>query len=74
MVSEHSVWTECISYPKARKVARALRDAGYASATIEKCHGYVINVARYFEPGDPAERENVIRMITEAAGIQPHKR
>jgi len=67
-----SVWTEFISARKARKVARALVDAGYTTATAEKCNGYVINVAHYFEPdSNVADHGNVLRLICAAAGIQP---
>ena len=71
--SEQSVWSEFISARQARKVARALKEAGYSSATIEGCRGYVINVARYFEPAHIPSREVLLRIITEAAGIQPRK-
>lgn len=70
-VTEQSVWTEHLSARQARKVARALREAGYKTATIERCRGHVINVAAYFEPGDPTARRGVLRIICEAAGIQP---
>jgi len=71
MTDEKSVWTESISERKARKVARALKGAGYTSATIAKCRGYVVNVAQYFEPGDAAARRQLIGVICQAAGIQP---
>jgi len=70
---EKTVWTEYLSEAKARKVARALKAAGYKSATIGKCREYVINVAQYFEPGDASARDGVIRIICKAAGIQPQR-
>lgn len=70
-MDEKSVWTEHISSRQARKVARALKGTGYSTATIEKCRGYAINVARYFEPGDMEARHNVLNIICEAAEIQP---
>lgn len=72
-MNEQSVWTEYISARQARDVARALRAAGYATATIAKCREYVINVARYFEPSDAQARERVLGIICEAAHIQPRK-
>lgn len=70
-MDEKSVWTEFLSARDARKVARALKGAGYKTATRENCHEYVINIARYFEPGDVEARQRVLRLICEAAGIQP---
>ena len=72
-ITEQSVWTEHITARAAREVARVLREAGYSTATRENCRGYVINVARYFEPGDTAERNKLLRLICEAAGIQPRR-
>jgi len=70
-MNEQSVWTDFISARNARKVARALKAAGYGSATIKKCRGYIMNIANYFEPGDVAARHDVLDIICEAAGIQP---
>lgn len=72
-MNEKSVWTEFITARAARRVATALKAAGYKTANRENCRGYVINVAEYFEPGDVTERQNVLRFICEAAGIQPKK-
>lgn len=66
-----SVWTEFISARQARAVARALKAAGYGTATIKRCHGYAINVAEYFEPGDAEARAHLLRIICAAAGFQP---
>lgn len=71
-ITEHSVWTEYLDNRKARKVARALRERGYL-ATIERCTNYVVNVARYFEPGDVTERERLMDIICQAAGIKPSR-
>jgi len=73
VVREQSVWTEHITARAARDVARALKEAGYGKATRENCRGYVINVARYFEPGDTEARHKLLRLICEAAGIQPKR-
>jgi len=70
-LTEHSVWDEHLSARQARKVRAALAAAGYSTATAAKCRGYVINVAEYFEPGDVTARQEVLRIICEAAGIQP---
>lgn len=70
---DKTIWTEHISARQARSVARALRIAGYKTATISKCRGYVINIAEYFEPADMAEQQHVLGIICEAAGIQPRK-
>lgn len=67
----HSPKDTPISARNARKVARALKAAGYGSATIEGCRGYILNIASYFEPGDVEARHNVLDIICEAAGIQP---
>jgi hypothetical protein len=72
-MDEKNVWTEFVSAKRARDVARALKAAGYKSATIEKSRGYVINVARYFEPSDQQAREIVLTIIAQAAGIQPRR-
>lgn len=70
-MNKQSVWTGFISARNARKVARALKAAGYGTATIERCRGYIMNIANYFEPGDVAARHIVLDIICEAAGIQP---
>ncbi len=72
-MNEKSVWTERISARQARKVARALREAGYNTATVQNCREYVINVAKYFEPGDNTAREKLLDEICKAAGIQPRR-
>lgn len=72
-VNETSVWAEYLSDRKARKVARALKEAGYTSATRQKCLGYAINVARYFEPGNAQARQELLAVICAAAGIQPRQ-
>jgi hypothetical protein len=72
-MEEHSIWTEFISARQARSVARTLKAAGYGTATIERCRGYAINVAAYFEPGDPDARAHLLRIICAAAGLQPRK-
>lgn len=68
-----SVLSHFISAREAREVARALKDAGYHTATIERCREYVSNVANYFEPGDLVQREKITRIIAEAAGLQPRR-
>jgi hypothetical protein len=68
-----SVWTIFITARAARKVAAALKAAGYGKATRQNCREYVINVARYFEPGDEEEQKKLLRKITETAGLQPGK-
>ena len=70
--NEKSVWTEYLTARAARRVAAALKEAGYGTATRLNCRGYVINVASYFEPGDAVERSKVLRVICGAAGIQPN--
>jgi hypothetical protein len=70
-ITKQSVWTSYISARQARRVARALRAAGYGKATADLCRGYVINVAEYFEPADASAQRDVLRLICEAAGIQP---
>jgi hypothetical protein len=70
---EKSVWAEFITARAARKVAAALKVAGYGTATRENCRGYVVNVAQYFEPGDVTERQKLLRLICETAGIQPKR-
>lgn len=72
-LNDKSVWTEFITARDARKVAAALKVAGYKTANRENCRGYVINVAKYFEPGDIEARQEVLRLICEAAGIQPKR-
>lgn len=72
-LDEKSVWTEFLTARAARKVATALKEAGYFTATRENCHNYVINIASYFEPGDTEARQKLLRLICEAAGIQPRK-
>lgn len=72
-MDEKSVWTEFVSARAARKVARALKEAGYKTATRENCHEYVINIAKYFEPGDAEARQALLRLICESAGIQPKR-
>jgi len=72
-MDEKSIWTEFISERMARNVARALREAGYGTATIGKCRGYAINVAQYFEPRDHAARDHLLDLICKAAGIQPRR-
>lgn len=66
-----NVWASYISTRKARNVARALKAAGYGTATIKRCTEYVMNVANYFEPMDTDARNKLVRLICEAAGIQP---
>lgn len=73
MTTEHSVWTEMITARDARRVAAAMKAAGYRTATRENCRGYVINIARYFEPGDIEARQGLLRLICETAGIQPKR-
>jgi hypothetical protein len=73
-VTDQSVWTEHITARAARNVARELKKAGYKSATRQNCRGYIINVAQYFEPGDVEARQILLRLICEAAGIQPKNR
>ena len=73
MIEEKSVWTEFITARAARNVARALKGAGYNSATRENCRGYVTNVAQYFEPDDVEERKKLLRLICVAAGLQPER-
>lgn len=70
-LDEKSVWTKFITARAARKVAAALKAAGYKTATRENCHNHVINIAKYFEPGDTEARQKLLRLICEAAGIQP---
>lgn len=70
---EKSIWTEYISARAARNVARALKVAGYGTATRKNCRGYVIDLARYFEPGDVEQQQLLLRLICEAAGSQPKK-
>jgi hypothetical protein len=70
-VTEQSVWTTYLTARQARNVARELKKAGYGTATIANCREYVINLATRLEPGDPAARRKVLRIICEAAGIQP---
>jgi len=72
-MNEQSVWTGYIGARNARKVARALKSAGYGTATIAGCRGYIMNIANYFEPGDVAARHDVLDIICEAAGIQPDR-
>lgn len=72
-ITEKSVWTSYISARQARRVARALRAAGYGTATAELCRGYVINLAKYFEPADASAQRDVLRIICSAAGIQPRR-
>lgn len=68
--NEKSVWTEFITARDARKVAAVLKAAGYKTANRKNCHNYVINVARYFEPGDTEARHKLLRLICETAGLQ----
>ena len=60
-----------ITAREAREVARALKNSGYHTATRENCREYVMNVANHFEPGDVGAREKLLRVICQAAGIQP---
>jgi len=71
ILDEKSVWTEFVTARAARRVAAALKAAGYGTATREICHNYVITIARHFEPGDAQERSKLLRLICETAGIQP---
>jgi hypothetical protein len=73
-MEEHSIWTEFISARQARNVARALKAAGYGTATIERCRGYAINIAAYFEPGDTEARSRLLDIICAAAGLQPPRK
>jgi hypothetical protein len=73
MLDEKSVWTEYVSARAARRVARALKNAGYSTATIAKCRGYAINIARYFEPGNAQACQELLDLICQAAGIQPRR-
>lgn len=72
-ISDLSVFTHHISARQARRVARALREAGYGTATAKNCNGHVINVARYFEPADVQAHNKLLRIICNAAGIQPRE-
>ena len=72
-MNEKSVWATRISARKARDVARALKVAGYGTATRKNCRGFVNNVARYFEPSNIAAQNDVRQLICEAAGIQPRR-
>mgnify|MGYP001001020254 CR=1 FL=1 len=72
-MTEQSVWTEFLTARQARDVARIIKAAGYTTATIKLCRGYVINVARYFEPGDTEARAKLLDLICKAAKIQPRK-
>jgi hypothetical protein len=72
-ITEHTIWTEYLDNRKARKVARALKADGYTTATIEKCTGFAIGVAQYFEPGDVTARERLLDIICQAAGIKPNR-
>jgi len=72
-LTDKSVWTEFITARDARKVATALKAAGYKTANRDICHNYVINVAEYFEPDDTEARQKLLRLICETAGIQPNR-
>ena len=70
-MTKQSIWTEYLGDRRARKVARALKLAGYTTATIAKCTGYTVNIAQYFEPVDISARHELLHAICQAAGIQP---
>jgi len=72
-MDEKSVWTRSLTTRQARKVARALKAEGYGIATAKLCRDYIINIARYFEPGDADARAKLLDVICGAAGIKPHK-
>lgn len=74
-VRPSNVWTARISARQAREVAKALREAGYTTITIDRVRelGYVNQIAEWCEPGDISEQNAVRRIICVAAGIQPRQ-
>ncbi len=66
-----SILAKNIPEHKARKVARALRYAGYRSITIERCRGHAMSIANYLEPMDVQARDKLLRIIAVVADFQP---
>ena len=70
-VYEQNIWGSYMSVRKAKLVSRALKAAGYRTATVKNCTDFVINVASHFEPGNTEARLKLIRLICVSAGLQP---
>jgi hypothetical protein len=70
-----NVWTASLTARQARDVARALKQAGYGTATVARVRelAYVNAVAEYCEPSDIDAQNTVRRIVCEAAGIQPKR-
>lgn len=56
----------------ARNVAAMLKRKGYTQATVENCRRRSpVEIAAYFEPIDTEAKEELVRQIAKAAGLQP---
>jgi hypothetical protein len=67
-----NVLMENLTERGARNVAAMLKRRGYTQATIEDCRRKSpIEIAAYFEPLDEEAREELVRRIARAAGLQP---
>lgn len=72
-MDENTILKEVLNTRQTQRVARALREAGYKTATAKKCRRNVIGVAEYFEPINLDARQILIDIICQVAGLQPRR-
>ena len=69
---QSNVLMQSLTERGARNVAAMLKRKGYTQATIEDCRRRSpLEIAAYFEPYDGDARQELIRQIAKAAGLQP---
>jgi hypothetical protein len=69
---KNNILMESLTERAARNVAAMLKRRGYTQATIEDCRRRSpLEIAAYFEPYDESAKQELIRQIAKAAGLQP---
>jgi DNA-binding PadR family transcriptional regulator len=69
---QSNVLMQSLTERGARNVAAMLKRKGYTQATIEDCRRRSpLEIAAYFEPYDEDAKQELIRQIAKAAGLQP---
>jgi hypothetical protein len=72
MKRDKNILMQPLTEREARSVAAMLKRVGYTQAVIEDCRRRnVFEIAAYFEPLDKTAREELVRDIARAAGLQP---
>jgi hypothetical protein len=67
-----SVLMEKLTEREARSTAAMLKRIGYKRAIIDDCRKRSpIEIAQYFEPLDEEARNELVKRIAQAAGLQP---